>query len=161
MFYQNESVEITHKLLIALGLEIQSGTNVIIDQETKSQLTFENKFIKANINPESAMYVSEYDIKFEPLNPKCTKLMERMFGRFLDMESSEDIQAIPEVTTYYFDRNTEEEFDKYRLTIKFVDGNVWIGNWYMNKVICYDEAIFCIDGTFEDEDLRIYDVEPD
>jgi len=157
MYDQNESIEITRNLLIALGLEIQSGTNIVIDQETKSQLSFEKKFIKANTNPESALYVSDYDIRLEPLNPKCTKLIERLFGKFLDDSSSEDIQNIPEVLTYYFDR--DEEADKYRLTIKFADGSMWIGNWYFNKVICYDEAIFSIDGTFSGINLAQYDIE--
>lgn len=160
MFDQNESVEITRKLLIALGIEIQAGTNLLIDQDTKSQLSFEGKFIKANTNPDRALYVSEYDVKLDPLNPKCTKIMERFFGKYLDDASSEDLQNIPEVLSYFFDKS-EEEITRYRLTIKFADGTCWVGNWYLNKIICYDEAIFSIDGTFADIDLRIYDIEQD
>lgn len=157
MFDLNESLNVTRKLLIALGLEIQKETNTLIDQETKSQLSFDNKFIKANTNPDKALYISEYDVKLDPLNPKCTKIIERLFGKFLDDSSSEDIQNIPEVTTYFFDKN---EIDgKYRLTIKFIDGSSWIGNWYSNKIICYNEAIFSIDGTFNDIDLTIYDID--
>lgn len=160
MFDQNESIEITRKLLIALGIELQRGTNVLIDQETKSQLSFDGKFIKANIDPEKALYVSEYDVKLDPLNPKCTKIVERLFGKFVDEASSEDIQNIPEVLSYFFDR--DEDTGKYRLNIKFANGTTWIGNWYLNKIICYDEAIFTFDGTFiEDIDLRLYDIEQD
>ena len=160
MFDQIDNVEVTRKLLIALGIEIQKGTNLLIDQDTKSQLSFEGKFIKANIDPEKALYISEYDVKLDPLDPKCTKIMERFFGKYLDDASSEDIQNIPEVLTYFFD-TLEEDPVKYRLTIKFADGTCWIGNWYLNKIICYDEAIFSIDGTFGDIDLRIYDVNQD
>lgn len=160
MFDQIDNVEVTRKLLIALGIEIQKGTNLLIDQDTKSQLSFEGKFIKANIDPEKALYISEYDVKLDPLDPKCTKIMERFFGKYLDDASSEDIQNIPEVLTYFFDK-LEEDPVKYRLTIKFADGTCWIGNWYLNKIICYDEAIFSIDGTFGDIDLRIYDINQD
>lgn len=160
MFDMDANIEITRKLLIALGIELQQETNVLIDQDTKSQLSFEGRFVKANINPEKALYVSEYDVKLEPLNPKCTKLIERLFGKFLDDSSSEDIGNIPEVTTYFFDK--DEETTKYRLTIKFVDGTSWTGNWFLNKILCYDEAIFAIDGTFiEDVDLRIFDIDQD
>lgn len=160
MFDHNESIEITRKLLIALGIELQRGTNVLIDQDTKSQLSFDGKFIKANIDPEKALYVSEYDVKLDPLNPKCTKIVERLFGKFIDEASSEDIQNIPEVLSYFFDR--DETTGKYRLNIKFANGTTWIGNWYLNKIICYDEAIFTFDGTFIDDiDLRIYDIEQD
>lgn len=159
MFDQNEVMQITRNLLIALGLEIQNGTNVLVDQDTKSQLSFEGKFIKANTNPDKALYISEYDIKLEPIHPKCTKLIERLFGKFLDDSSSEEIQNIPEVTTYFFDKN--EEDGKNRLTIKFEDGTSWIGNWYLNKVLSYIEAIFSIDGTFTNIDLRPYDIDQD
>lgn len=166
MFDQNESVEVTRDLLIALGIEIQRGTNLLIDQETKSQLSFEGKFIKANADPDKALYISEYDVKLDPLNPKCTKIMERLFGKFLDDASSEFIQNIPEVLSYFFDKSEpnpaiKDDPTKYRLTIKFADGTSWIGNWYLNKILCYDEAIFSIDGTFDNIDLRIYDIEQD
>ena len=158
MFDQSESVDITRKLLIALGIEVQPGTNLLIDQDTKSQLSFEGKFIKANVDPDKALYISDYDIRLDPLNPKCTKIMERFFGKYLDDASSEDIQNIPEVLSYFFDKS-EAEDGKYRLTIKFEDGTRWEGNWYMNKIICYVEAIFSIDGTFDGIDLRQFDVD--
>jgi len=83
MFDMNDSVEITRDLLIALGLEIQPGTNNVYDQETKSLLMFDGKAIKANDNPNKTLYIDEHDIKLDPLNPKCTKLMEMLFGKFL------------------------------------------------------------------------------
>ena len=157
MFDKNDTIELTRYLLIALGLELEPGTNVLIDQESKSQLTFDGKFIKANTDPEKALYISEHDVKLEPLNPKCTKIMEHLFGKFLDDSSSEDIGNIPEVSTYFFDPN--EEKTAYRLNIRFIDGTQWIGNWWMNKIVGYNEAIFSIDGTFADLDLRPYDID--
>ena len=160
MFDQSASAYITRDLLIVLGIEIHDTTNLLIDQETKSQLNFEGKFIKANTDPNKALYISDYDIKLDPLNPKCTKIMERLFGKFLDDASSEDMQSIPEVLSYFFDKS-DDDIGKYRLTIKFADGTSWIGNFYMNKILCYVEAILSIDGTFADTDLRPYDVDQD
>lgn len=158
MFDANASVEITRDLLIALGLEVQNGTNLVYDQENKSGLLCDGLFIKANTDINKALSITERDIKLEPLNPKCTKIMEFLFGKFLD--DSEELENTAHCLAYYFDKLDVEtpEDRKYRLTIKFADGTVWVGNWYYNKIISYLEAIFALDGTFADKDLRIYDI---
>lgn len=159
MFDRNESVNVTRKFLIALGMELQPSTNTLVDQETKSPIYFEGKIVKANNDPDKALYISDYDVKLDPLDPKCTKIVERLFGKFLDDNSSSDMQNIPEVLAYFFDKNEEDRL--YRLNIKYEDGTKWVGNWYLNKILCYLEAIFSIDGTFDDIDLKIYDVDQD
>ena len=157
MFDQNESIILTKDLLIALGMEIQKDTHVLVDQETKSQIAFEQKFIVASTDPNEYVSVRDCDIRLEPLNPKCTRMLEQLFGKFLD--DSAEMENLPGTTVFYFDK--DEETHKYRLTIKFDDGNMWCGNWYFNKIICFDEAIFSLDGTFSDKDLRPYDIEPE
>lgn len=159
MFDRNESVNVTRKFLIALGMELQPSTNTLVDQETKSPIYFEGKIVKANNDPDKALYISDYDVKLDPLDPKCTKIVERLFGKFLDDNSSTDMQNIPEVLAYFFDKNEEDRL--YRLNIKYEDGTKWVGNWFLNKILCYLEAIFSIDGTFDDIDLKIYDVDQD
>ena len=159
MFDRNESVNVTRKFLIALGMELQPSTNTLVDQETKSPIYFEGKIVKANNDPDKALYISDYDVKLDPLDPKCTKIVERLFGKFLDDNSSTDVQNIPGVLAYFFDKNEEDRL--YRLNIKYEDGTKWVGNWYLNKILCYLEAIFSIDGTFDDIDLKIYDVDQD
>lgn len=156
----DNSMEITRKLLIALGIEIQKDTNLLYDQETKSPIFFEGSPIKANIDPSKGLFITENDIKFEPLNPKYTKIIERFFGKFLDDAAENGYTN--SCLTYYFDRN--EEDGRYKLIIKFEksdNGNPekWEGNLYINKIICFLEAIFSIDGTFDDIDLRPYDIE--
>ena len=47
----SEEIYIIKDLLIVLGLEIQSADNTVIDQETKSQLKYDGKSIKANNDP--------------------------------------------------------------------------------------------------------------
>ena len=159
MFDRNESIEITKKLLIAIGMELQPNTNVLVDQDTKSPISFDGKIIKANNDVNKSLYVSEYDVKLDPLDPKCTKIIERLFGKFLDDNSSEDMQNIPEVLTYFFDKDDDNHL--YRLEIKFSNGDKWIGNWFKNKILCYLESIFLINGTFDDIDLTIYDIDQD
>lgn len=159
MFDRNESVNVTRKFLIALGMELQPSTNTLVDQETKSPIYFEGKIVKANNDPDKALYISDYDVKLDPLDPKCTKIVERLFGKFLDDNSSPDMKNIPEVLAYFFDKNEEDRL--YRLNIKYEDGTKWVGNWFLNKILCYLEAIFSIDGTFDDIDLKIYDVDQD
>ena len=151
----NESIKLTRKLLIAMGLELQRGTNILIDQDTKSYISFSGKFVKANNDVNKSLYVSEYDIKLDPLDPKCTKVMECLFAKYLEDASSEDMQNIPEVLSYFFDKS--EDDTKYKLNIKFNDGTSWVGNFYSNKIICYSEAILSLDGTFSTDNLALYD----
>ena len=156
--FENESMEITKKLLIAMGFEIKKDNNSLIEQDTHNQIFFDGKLVKANTNPDKALYIdSDYDIRLDPLDPKCTKLMERMFGKFLD--DAEEMENLPHALTYYFDLDKEEK--KNRLSIKFEGGDNWIGNWYYNKIISYNEAILMLDGTFEDVDLKPYDIQYD
>ena len=90
MFDRNESVNVTRKFLIALGMELQPSTNTLVDQETKSPIYFEGKIVKANNDPDKALYISDYDVKLDPLDPKCTKIVERLFGKFLDDNHSKN-----------------------------------------------------------------------
>lgn len=157
MFNPQDCFELTRYLLIALGLEIQPNTGILIDQETKNQLAFDGKFIKVNIDPQKALYISEHDVRLDPIDPKCTKMVELLFGNFLDANSAEGINLIPEVFSYSFDRDMATR--KNRLNIKFIDGTKWVGNWYLNKILCYLEAIFILEGTFPNINLYVYDID--
>lgn len=152
-----DEINIVKDLLIVLGLEIQPEDNSIVDQDTKSQIKYEGKSIRANNDINNILVIGEGDIKFEPTNPRCSGLMEKMFGRFLDNEQEEG--NIPEVLVYFFDRDvTDEEIPIYRLNVKTTSYK-WTGPWYYNKVLCYTDAIFSLDGTFafNNDRLRWFD----
>ena len=110
MFDDKDVAEITRNILIALGVEVQKGNNLLFYQDSKSPIFFESHPVKANINPNLALF-------------------------------------------------TDKDDGKYKLIIKFEDGSQYEGNWYINKIICFDEAIFNIDGTFSETDLYPYDVD--
>jgi hypothetical protein len=155
MFDPKETCNLTRCLLLALGIEIDPSNNGIYDQETKSSIAFDGKMVRANIDPNKNIFIdTTNDIYLDMLDPKCTKLMERFLGKFLD--DSEELGNTSRCLTYYFDKHETEP--KYRLNIKFED-MLWTGNWYYNKVICYDEAIISLDGSFLDQiDFRPYDL---
>jgi hypothetical protein len=158
--FENESITISKKLLMALGLELQEGTNVCVDQDTKSIISFEDKFVKAHTNPDKPLYIDEeHEVKLSPLDPKCTKMLERFFGKFLN--DSEEDENLPHCLTYYFDQNPEDK--KHKLNVKFESTTMpsYEGSFFYNKILCYLEAIFKLDGTFEDIDLSIYDIQYD
>lgn len=158
--FETESILISKKLLLALGLELEKGTNVCIDQETKSLITFDGKFVKANTDPDKALYIDEdHDVKLDPLNPLCTKILERFFGKFL--EDNEEEENLPHCLSFYFDQDKDTK--DFRLCIKFesTETPTWEGTWYHNKILCYLEAIFALDGTFDDIDLKVYDIDYD
>lgn len=154
MFNQIDEMELTKKILYSIGLEIQSNTNALIDQETGTQINFDGKVLKANTDPNKQLYISKYDVKLEPANPKCTKLIERLFGYFIDREYEEE--NIAEMKAYYFDKDFDN--NKYRLCIKFADGVKWVGEWYNNKIFGYIQAILQINGAFSHEDLSPFDI---
>ena len=154
MFNQTDEMELTKKILYSIRLEIQPKTNALIDQETGTQINFDGKVLKANTDPNKQLYISKYDVKLEPANPKCTKLIERLFGYFIDREYEEE--NIAEMKAYYFDKDFDN--NKYRLCIKFADGVKWIGEWYNNKIFGYIQAILQINGAFSHEDLTPFDI---
>ena len=109
MFNQIDEMELTKKILYSIGLEIQPNTNALIDQETGTQINFDGKVLKANTDPNKQLYISKYDVKLEPANPKCTKLIERLFGYFIDREYEEE--NIAEMKAYYFDKDFDKDND--------------------------------------------------
>lgn len=155
MFDDREIAEITRKILIALGVEVQKGNNLLFYQDSKSPIFFESHPVKANTNPNLALFTDKDDVRFNPIDPRCTKLTERFFAKFLEDNAEEG--NIPECITYFFDKRDED--GKYALMIKFEDSSKYMGNYYINKIICIDEAIFRLDGTFENTDLSVYDVD--
>lgn len=155
MFDDREIARVTRDVLIALGIEVQKANNLLFYQDSKSPIFFESHPVKANTNPDLALFTDKDDVRFNPVDPRCTKLMERFFGKFLDDNAEEG--NIANALTYYFDKDKDD--GKYKLTIKFDDGTQYEGNWYINKVICFLEAIFQIDGTFAETDLSIYDID--
>ena len=154
MYSREDEILLTKDLLIALGLEIVPTNNSLIEQQTKTQINFDNKIVKAINDPSKMLYISESDIKLEPANPKCTKLIERLFGYFIDREYEEE--NIAEMKAYYFDKDFDN--NKYRLCIKFADGVKWIGEWYNNKIFGYIQAILQINGAFSHVDLTPFDI---
>lgn len=154
MFNQIDEMDLTKKLLFAVGLEIDPNTNNVIDQDTRNQISFEGKNLKANTDPNKTLYISKYDIKLSPADPKSTKIIEKLFAYFLDKNTEEG--NINEVKVYYFDKDTEN--NKYRLNIKFSDGVRTEGSWFNNKIFCFIESMFQIDGAFMYENLNPFDI---
>lgn len=166
MYTAEQEMSLTSDLLYALGIDINKGNNILIDQDTGNPLLFENKSIKASRDPSKPVYISDNDIKLEPANPKCTKMLQSLFGFFLEKE--ERAGEIPHALSYYFDdavkhvqidKKTEIDVSYHRLVVKYADGSYYYGNWYKNKGIGYCEAILGIDGSFPPRDLNLFDIE--
>ena len=157
MYTNMDEMTLVSNLLYALGLSINSGNNSLIDQETGSNMQFEGKNIKATRDPSKPVYISETDIKLEPVNPKSGKLMKSLFGFFLNKE--EELGEIPHPLSYYFDDKTEDDELRHRLVIKYSNGTYYYGNWYKNKCVGYCEAILSIDGSFPLMDFNIFDID--
>ncbi len=166
MYTALDEINLVSDLLYVLGLNVNKTNNVLLDQETGEQILFEGKNIKATRKPNSPAYISENDIKLEPANPKCTKLMNRLFGFFLDKES--EFGNIPKTISYYFEKedvNDEDSkavdsyFGPVKLVIKYSDGTTFESNAYKSKALVYTDAILGIDGSFDNERLKIFDIE--
>ena len=145
MFNDKDVADITRNLLIALGIEIQKGSNILFYQESKNTIFFDNHPVKANIDSNSALFIDKDDVRFNPLDPRCTKLMDRFFARYLEDSSEEG--------------NLPRDTGNYMLHVRFKDWSEYKGNFYINKIICLIEAVFSLDGTFADINLRPYDLD--
>lgn len=164
MYTPEQEMELVSNLLYAIGIDIAGGNNILVDQDTGNFIVFEGKNIKASRDPKKPVYISDNDIKLEPANPKCTKLVKSLFNMFLAKE--EEMGEIPHVLSYYFDdfveevkktARTTEEVYYHKLVIKFEDGTYYNGNKYRNKGLGYCEAILGIDGSFPQMDMRVFD----
>ena len=51
MYTVEQEMSLTSDLLYALGIDINKGNNILIDQDTGNPLLFENKSIKASRDP--------------------------------------------------------------------------------------------------------------
>lgn len=89
MYTQMDEINLTNDLLCVLGLSINQTDNILIDQDTQQPLLFEGKNIKATNNPIKPAYISENDVKLEPVNPRAVRLMNRIFGYYLDKAASD------------------------------------------------------------------------
>lgn len=161
MYTQLEEMRLVSDLLCVLGVSINSTDKILIDQDTNMPILFEGLNIKAMKDASSPAYISERDIKLEPANPRCTKLMCRLFGFFLDREL--EIGNIKPVLTFFFedvDMGPEKEgFSK--LVVKYEDGSTYESKPYRSKALLYTCGILDIDESFPTDDLYKFDVDDD
>lgn len=159
MYTQIEEANLVSDLLYVLGVNVNPSDNIIMDQDTNNPILFEGKNIKATRNPAKPAYISENDVKLDPINPRYTKLMSKLFGFYLDKEF--DNGNLGKVLSFYFDDHPDEENDSCKLIIKFEGGEIVESNYYRSKALAYTEAIMMLDGSFPIDDLKKFDVDDD
>lgn len=157
MYTAMDEINLVSDLIYILGFNVNQTDNILLDQETNTPVTFEGKNIKVTRNPAKPAYISDKDIKLEPANPKCTKLMNRLLGFFLNREHK--YGNIPNVVSYYLD-DVDKELGTAKTVIKFEDGSYFESDVFRNKAIAYTDAIMKIDGSFVN-DLSIFDIDED
>lgn len=166
MYTPQDEINLVSNLIDVLGLNINPIDNILISQETGTQLIFMNKNIKASKNINKPPYISDNDILFEPINKKSLGLMSKLFGWYLDTNMNE----LGEAKIFYFDEkkeNRNEKLDKIfpkdpecKLVVVFKDGRKFETPYRRNKALLYSEAILRLDGSFEGENYSIFDLDP-
>lgn len=151
---QRMQCELTSDLLYALGIDIDPRTNCLIYQETKQNILFQGKNVKATRDINRPVYITESDIKLEPADPRCNKLVDRLFGKYLDQLHEEN--EIPQVVTYTFE--TDKDTHKSRLAVKFADGTYQYSNWYNNRILGYADMILFDDITMEKKYQNLFSI---
>lgn len=157
MYTAMDEINLVSDLIYVLGFNVNPNDNVLWDQESNNPITFEGKNIKATRNPAKPAYISDKDIKLEPANPKCTKLMSRLLGFFLTKEYQSG--NIPNVVSYYLD-DVDKELGTSKVVVKYENGTYFESDVFRNKAIAYTDAIMKIDGSFMN-DLSIFDIDED
>lgn len=158
MYTQLDEINLTNDLLCVLGLSVNRTDNILIEQETNNPFLFENKNIKATNNLTKQAFIGPNDIKLEPVNPKCVKLMNRLFGYFLDKacENGDLMKAV----SFNFDE-ADKEAGTYVLVVKFADGSKFFTPPWRNRSLLYTEAIMDLDGSFPPRDYSIFEIDED
>lgn len=160
MYTQLEEMNLVSDLLCVLGVSINGSDNILINQDTGSPILFEGLNVKATKSTANPAFISERDIKLEPANPRCTKLMSRIFGFFTEQESAAG--NIMNVLTFFFEEVEKEDVEGYsKLVVKYEDGSIYETKPYRSKALLYTCAIFDIDGSFPTDHLYKFDIDED
>lgn len=158
MYTQMDEINLTNDLLCVLGLSINQTDNILIDQDTQQPLLFEGKNIKATNNPIKPAYISENDVKLEPMNPRAVRLMNRIFGYYLDKAASDG--DIKKSISFNFDE-VDPETKLFKLVVKFFDGTKYESMPYRNRSLLYTATIMELDGSFPGRNYAIFDIDED
>lgn len=162
MYTQAEEADLVSDLLYVLGVNVNPTDNILMDQDTDNPILFEGKNIKATRNINKPAYISTNDIKLDPINPRYTKLMSRIFGYYLDKQEEEG--ELPHALSFYFDEfvNEDDPQDRtFMLFVKFANGTTVSTPNRRSKALLYTEMIFLLDGSFPGINFEMFDVDPD
>lgn len=142
-------------LLITLGYSIKSDTGLIYTQESGRPVLFDGKNIKAVKQPDKSIYISPNDIKLEPLNPKCNRLMKKLMLYYLELSADEG--ELADMVVYSLNSRKDGEEELYSLEVKFKDGSVICTKEYKHSILCYSDIILNLDGSYGNVDLSYFD----
>lgn len=153
MYDKSAEATIVQALIYEIGLSIDSE-NRIIDQDTMRPIRFMDKNVKGTSDPTKRVYISEYDVKLEPLNKMNTKLMNSLFGLFLDKEQEEE--NIVNFHSFYLD-DEDGNTNRTRVVVK-CSKDMYYSDYFFNRSLMYCDAILKIGGSFR-LDLHLFDEE--
>lgn len=153
MYTETDITNLSYALLNEIGLCIDSKQN-LVDQDTMNPITFQGKNIKAAIDPLKPVYLTEHDIKLDPLNKSNVRLMSTLFGYFIDKE--QEAGNIPRVITFYLEDSPDKSSTKICVVC---EGNItYWSEYFCNKCLMYCDIIFKIGGSINNRiDLRVFD----
>lgn len=130
--------ELYYNLFNAIGLSINYDGK-LYDQDTCTELLYNNHFIKAATTP-TAIYAGKNDVIFDPY--KNYNIMVVLFGYWLDKELAMNNMNIGYLSQYIED-NKDDDDQKQRFVLKTNQGE-YVSKWYYNLWLGYAEIILAI-----------------
>lgn len=158
MYTELDELELVVMLLTSMGLSIDHN-QTLIDQETMAQIKFQGKNIKASFDRMKPVYITEGDIKFEPLNRNNIRLLSTLFGHFLDKE--QEYGNINRVLTFYPEEILLDDGSRRtKIIVKCEKNEVYESDYFENKCLVYCDLInkICGDLLYNRIDLHKFDV---
>lgn len=162
MYGTMELMNLNRDLLCTMGLGVDNN-QTIFDQDSRIPLKFQDKSIKISMDPNKPVYITNCDIKFDPINKSNIRLMTTLFGLFLDKE--QECGDISQVLSFYTEDinssapGTENPEIKTRLIVKCIN-EMYVTNYYTNKCLMYCDAILRIGGNFGiNSDMTRFDID--
>lgn len=142
IMYDN-TYELFYNFFLELGVFVnQQG--YLQDSDTNIVLRYNDKFIKASLNPNIPIYPGKTDIAFDPAHN--FKLISSLLGYYIDKrEASED--PIDYGSQGIFDIRDENGIQYHQVFVKTSKGVSYSSKYYHNVYLGFIDCIFKLSGS--------------
>lgn len=143
--YYKDLYDLNYELMNTIGL-VLDGEDQLIDSDSRILIKYKDKPIKACIDPNYPVYLSEYNYILDPID--CDPKLMMMLWQYHLSKEEVDIGRVPLTTVEPF------EDTKSYIQVKYSDGEVVTSERYWQKGLKYADIILRVDNAIGDYSIR-------